>query len=404
MDPRDLPEHLRSAIADYFVKKGDDSRGELLDAIGEINPALVDVRTGNKARLDEVLQERLEDLVRFLRSGLADDASPYTSPAVDSYAHALARQSISSDSIGLTFHTIQRVFVGELMTALAAHCSPAEFERYAPIVVDSTLRNGISHYRAISQSYADALRWNIRVSAAESSAQLDSVLKNNSLSDDDAAKLLCFPLGGRNLGIVIDGWFDDHLDLRTIHNMARTLPGATQILSLPLDSMLVAVWGSVTAETTAQDWRAHIGDRANASVGIGEIGTGLAGFRRTHEQALDALRVAKLNPDLHQTAVFSEVAPLTFLARNPEDARALVHAALGDLAGPSESMRALRTTLLRMLETGEDTAAVAKELVLHRNTVTYRMKKATALLPVDLGEKRLEVLLALRYLGWATGN
>jgi DNA-binding PucR family transcriptional regulator len=67
------------------------------------------------------------------------------------------------------------------------------------------------------------------------------------------------------------------------------------------------------------------------------------------------------------------------------------------LAGPGDDREVLRETLRVFLDQGESAIETGKRLFVHRNTVKYRVDRASSLLPEGLGARRMEVALALRY-------
>jgi DNA-binding PucR family transcriptional regulator len=84
--------------------------------------------------------------------------------------------------------------------------------------------------------------------------------------------------------------------------------------------------------------------------------------------------------------------------------RAWVLEVLGDLAIDDEGHRRLRETLWAFLSARGSHTAVAERLVLHRNTVRYRIRRAEEILGHGLESGRLDVevaLLACRWLGTA---
>jgi DNA-binding PucR family transcriptional regulator len=73
---------------------------------------------------------------------------------------------------------------------------------------------------------------------------------------------------------------------------------------------------------------------------------------------------------------------------------------LAGLAEEDEHHARLRETLLVFLQTGGSYKATAEQLMLHKNTVQYRIRKARESLGRPMGESRYEVELALRASRW----
>ena len=73
---------------------------------------------------------------------------------------------------------------------------------------------------------------------------------------------------------------------------------------------------------------------------------------------------------------------------------------LGSLAADDEHHARLRDTLLVFLQNGGSYKATAEQLILHKNTVQYRVRKAEESLGRPVGDNRQDVELALRASRW----
>ena len=134
---------------------------------------------------------------------------------------------------------------------------------------------------------------------------------------------------------------------------------------------------------------------------FGDAARGTAGFRLTHEQAVAAQAVAMATGSAAPRAVmFSEVAPVAMMLGSTELLRAWVLSTLAGLAGDDEHHARLRDTLLVFLESGGSYKTAAERLMLHKNTVQYRVRKAQESLGRPVGENRHDVELALQASRW----
>ena len=134
---------------------------------------------------------------------------------------------------------------------------------------------------------------------------------------------------------------------------------------------------------------------------FGDAAKGATGFRLTHQQAIAAQAVALAGESPPPRVVaFSEVAPVAMMLASPGLLRAWVLATLAGLAADDEHHARLRGTLLVFLETGGSYKATGEQLVLHKNTVQYRIRKAEESLGRPVGENRHDVELALRASYW----
>jgi DNA-binding PucR family transcriptional regulator len=85
---------------------------------------------------------------------------------------------------------------------------------------------------------------------------------------------------------------------------------------------------------------------------------------------------------------------------SPDLLQAWVLATLGGLATDDEPHARLRDTLLVFLQSGGSYKATAEQLVLHKNTVQYRIRKAEESLGRPAAGNRQDVELALQASRW----
>jgi DNA-binding PucR family transcriptional regulator len=101
-----------------------------------------------------------------------------------------------------------------------------------------------------------------------------------------------------------------------------------------------------------------------------------------------------------RVVTYSEVAPVAMMLGSTNLLRAWVLGTLAGLAIDDEHHARLRDTLLVFLHTGGSYKTTAERLVLHKNTVQYRIRKAEESLGQPVGENRHDVELALRASHW----
>jgi len=135
-------------------------------------------------------------------------------------------------------------------------------------------------------------------------------------------------------------------------------------------------------------------------VAFGDVVKGIDGFRLTHQQAIAAQAVALASGTAPAAVTYAEVAPVAMMLGTPGLLRAWVLSTLGALAVDDENHARLRDTLLIFLDTGGSYKATAERLVLHKNTVQYRIHKAEESLGRPVGHDRHDVELALQASHW----
>lgn len=132
-----------------------------------------------------------------------------------------------------------------------------------------------------------------------------------------------------------------------------------------------------------------------ASVGVGTSTPGIAGFVASHREALGALRVATPGSATWLTA-YADVELPVLLGCSPEVDRFMARQ-LGPLVGDDESMARIRETLTAFLGSGGSAEEAARALVVHRNTIRYRLGQAEELLGRPVAKISPELATALRH-------
>jgi hypothetical protein len=133
---------------------------------------------------------------------------------------------------------------------------------------------------------------------------------------------------------------------------------------------------------------------------FGDAAKGTAGFRLTHRQAIAAQAVALAAGSAPRAVTFSEVAPVAMMLGSADLLRAWVLSTLAGLATDDEHHARLRETLLVFLQSGGSYKTTAERLMVHKNTIQYRIRKAEESLGRPVSENRHDVELALRASDW----
>jgi DNA-binding PucR family transcriptional regulator len=140
---------------------------------------------------------------------------------------------------------------------------------------------------------------------------------------------------------------------------------------------------------------------ADVRFAFGTVAQDLAGFCLTHRQALAAQAVAlAADCPAPRVVTFGEVAPVAMMLGSAELLRAWVLSTLAGLAADDEHHARLRDTLLVFLQAGGSYKTTAGQLMLHKNTVQYRIRKARESLGRPMDEGRHDVELALQASQW----
>jgi DNA-binding PucR family transcriptional regulator len=145
---------------------------------------------------------------------------------------------------------------------------------------------------------------------------------------------------------------------------------------------------------------------AQVSAGIhfafGDPSKGPGGFCLTYLQAMAAESVALAAGSLMAPRVvtFAEVAPVAMMLGSADLLHGWVRSTLAGLATDDEHHARLRETLLVFLQSGGSYKATAERLMLHKNSVQYRVRKAEESLGHAVAENRQDIELALQASRW----
>lgn len=142
---------------------------------------------------------------------------------------------------------------------------------------------------------------------------------------------------------------------------------------------------------------------AGVMVALGQPAAGIKGFRESHQQALRGQRVALVAGTSAPTVIsYNEpgVRAAAMMCNDLDEARLMVRNTLGRLAIDSPHHARLRDTLLQFISAGCSYTAAAEALVMHKNSVKYRVDKAQEERGRPIDADRLDVELALNACRW----
>lgn len=169
---------------------------------------------------------------------------------------------------------------------------------------------------------------------------------------------------------------------------------------LTLHAAVGVIWAWVSRDSRfdhADLEKAERGDPAGElSAALGEPGFGVAGFRASHQQALQAAKVLRLAPaDLHPVVRYRSVSLASALCADPPVARRFAEAELSRIDAEDASGSRLRNTLAVYLAEGERLKPTAARLAVHEKTVSYRVRQIEELLGYPIRTRRVEIEAAL---------
>ncbi|WP_433678237.1 PucR family transcriptional regulator [Nocardia sp. CA-119907] len=299
------------------------------------------------------------------------------------------------NAILTTFHAAQNAAV-RLWTTLAFELTrdPDELRELIDVVTRSIFAY-IDDTHAALDRIVDHERGQIAdVDHAARMEAVSLVLEGAPISDRRAGQRLRYELDRCHLAAIVwsegDAGDPGRLE-RAVTALARAA-AAVRPLTIPASPSTMWVWISGRTPFRPDDVRSVLDIEHGARMAIGSPGSGLAGFRRSHLDALATQRLMRRIPAAARIASYEEIEVVALATVDMDRAAEFVSRTLGELADADPD---LRETLRIYLRTGLSTTGTAKELYAHRNTIINRLDRAKALLPYGLDRRTLQVALAL---------
>jgi PucR C-terminal helix-turn-helix domain/GGDEF-like domain len=330
-------------------------------------------------------------------------------PEALAYAREYVRRGLGFEALQRAYRTGQATLSRMWLTELRTRADDAEqladtfgyFNDWLFMWVEA-LENRLTEYYMVERERQ------LRGTSAIRVEQVRTILDGAPVEVRSASARLRYELDRRHIAYVVwasEGTLDAPNGNVLFSAMERVasdvaeLLGATDHLAVALGGYLACWAGFRRAPldgTLAP--QLPIATKRSIHVALGQPGEGIAGFRRSHEEALLARRVHQLRRnDTRTTSVrFSDVALEAMLTHSREEARRFVAEQLGGLAGEDESAARMRETLAVFLEENASFLNAAARLGVHKNTVAYRIRRAEELLGHGIRERQLELQAALR--------
>lgn len=263
----------------------------------------------------------------------------------------------------------------------------------------------------VSVYEAERERW-LENRSAVRAARIKELIDGKPTDTDRAEEYIGYPLRRRHVGAVL--WLDEarasDRDLATLErwatNFGDVLGSKGKPLVVACDRTSVWVWlpfGQRDSFDLALVRALVEHDTSAPRIAFGEPVSGVDGFRETHRQALRAQALA-LAGGTDSVIGFGEpgVAAACLLSADLPATKAWVQRVLGPLAHADEQHGRLRDTLRVFLAEGCSYTAAAERLMMHKNSVKYRVARAEEERGRPINDDRLDVelaLLACRWLG-----
>ncbi|MEE6165866.1 MULTISPECIES: PucR family transcriptional regulator [unclassified Mycolicibacterium] len=347
-----------------------------------------------------------EASIRDFAESLLSGAEPVELPGATAvYAVESMRRGIPLTTLMRSYRIAHAATAQHVTAILTRHAVSAEELNRAGELCSEAMFGYVDTALCLAEQLytAERERW-LRSAAASQAEAIDAILSGKLVDVDVANRRLGRDL--RRVHIAAIAWRtvaeDGRDSLAMLESAVRDVAeavGSPHPLVQPRGTSSIAAWISTTTEVPTgvlDQVRFRSALAPGVRVAIGEPGRGLAGFRESHSEALDAERMARLLcRDEGTITRFNDIALHSLATTDLERARRFVQRELGPLTAADETTRRLTTTLRTYLDESGNRGRTARRLHVHENTVAYRLHRAEALLGRSLDTRTLELRLAL---------
>lgn len=225
---------------------------------------------------------------------------------------------------------------------------------------------------------------------------VENILRGHTIDVPRARRELGYDLSGHHIALI----------LAPLHDLSEATAAARAVSTF--DPRMPVL---VQPQTDGSTWlwlssRQPLGEESlstierlalpNVIAGMGEPGLGVEGFCRSHSQAEQTLRVARLRSRFAaRTVRYRDVEQLILLTAEPAQAREFCLRRLGALAERSDAASKVRATLRVYLDNDCSKARVAEIMGIHQKTVAYRLATAEEALGHPIGGSVISLASAL---------
>ena len=217
---------------------------------------------------------------------------------------------------------------------------------------------------------------------------VSEVLADRPIDIARAEKGLRYRFDGRHVAAVM--WVDEAVpaaDVVAMFDQVRSLLAAElgslkNSLMVPTDDHEARLWFSPTRIRDTAHLRSVVESAGlRLRLAFGRVEDGLHGFRTSLKQAerVKAVSIAGAGRARDRVVFFRDIAPMALMAGDVDELRRFVSDVLGDLSVDDERNEWLRETLRVFLARNRSFVATAEAMILHRNTIQYRVTQAMEL-------------------------
>ncbi|WP_280187057.1 MULTISPECIES: PucR family transcriptional regulator [Nocardia] len=411
--PSPAPDEVRDWLADYVYET---MRAETLERI--------------VTRLDDVIIARIPELAdrdmrrdlaastrahaRIVLSRLPSDAFEFSLPEeAHAFARSVARRGFELRLLLRVYHVGMEAVLDYMTEVVEQRRTTPELERVVLLRLFERATKWIStSVELLTDTYMEEREQVLRAAINRRAETVRALLDGDDVDVEQASVRLGYRLSQQHLAFVL--WTDEPTGepagaeatglLDRVAARLATSFGSARVLTVSSGASAMWAWaGSDDVERAAElaapgqlERLAGAQVEAPVRVAFGVPAAGIAGFRRSHREAVAARQVAERAPAGGPRVTGYRTVEIAYLAGADEAAmRGLVERELGALAGRDANAARLRATLHAYLRGHRSPEATAKALGVHKNTVRYRVQRIEQLLGYPIEERGFPLEIAL---------
>jgi DNA-binding PucR family transcriptional regulator len=360
------------------------------------------------ALLASSVDGNVETCLQIMQHQIGLSAVQAPAAAVE-YARRLAQRGTPLTTLLRTYRIGHARFSDWLFRELARHTDDAQLisattlsmSRIVAAYIDQTSEEMVAAYTQEREHW-------LRNQNAARAARVRELLSGEPGDVRAAEATLGYRLRQYHVGLVcwvadVTGSADELTRLeRAVAQVAVHAACAGDPVFLPRDESSAWAWlplGIRDRFDSAEASTAHAS--ADIHFAFGDPAKGPGGFCLTYLQAMatESVALAAGSP-VPRVVTFTEVAPVAMMIGSADLLRGWVRSTLAGLATDDDHHARLRETLLVFLQSGGSYKTAAERLVLHKNSVQYRIRKAEESLGRPVAENRQDIELALQVSRW----
>ncbi|WP_280330015.1 PucR family transcriptional regulator [Nocardia wallacei] len=357
--------------------------------------------------------------------GLTQDKLDYpVPPEAHAFARTIARRGHDLRLLLRVYHVGQEAVLEYMTEVLEARQLPPNTERATLLrLFDRSTRWISTSIEALTDTFMEERERGLRAALNQRTEIIRALLAGEELDADQATTRLGYRLAQRHLACVL--WTEDATGVLAVADGSPVAPGESETLGLlermaarlaaavgngavlTVPSGAAALWSWIGVDgdpdhlpaafdAAATGLAAPAAIETSVRIAVGTPADHIAGFRRSHREAVAARHVAERAAHPVPRLLRYPDVEVAYLAGADEPAmRALIARELGPLASPDLSSARLRHTLHAYLRSHRSPDATAKTLGVHKNTVRYRIHRIEQLLGHPIASRTLQLEIAL---------